>query len=195
MTPQNQLPPELAALVGAELEAGERIAWVGQPDPRRFAWASVFAVLFAIPWTAFAIFWMCGAAGFKMPTFQHGWDLFPLFGLPFVLVGFGMLSTPYWLRRKAQRTVYVITDRRAVILDGGWWRSITVRSFSPDRLKDLRRVQRPDGSGDLLFERTWRTDSEGSRQFTDHGFLGVRDVKMVERLIKQLTQSAGPQTP
>jgi hypothetical protein len=42
--------------------------------------------------------------------------LFPLFGVPFVLIGLGMLAAPYWMRRKAQNTVYALTDKRALIL-------------------------------------------------------------------------------
>ena len=184
------LPREVATMVGSELQPGERITWAGQPIPRFFARRSIGAVLFGIPWTAFAIFWIAGASGFKWPDFSHGAGLFPLFGVPFVLIGFGMLSTPYWMRRKARRTAYVITDRRALILDGGAWRSVTVRSFEPKRLGDFRRVQRTDGSGDLIFERTWATDSEGYKQSTDHGFLAIRNVREVESLIRQLSKSA-----
>jgi hypothetical protein len=185
----NNLPRDVAALVGAELQPGERITWAGQPIPGRFARRSIGAVLFGIPWTAFAIFWIAGASGFKLPDFSHGFGLFPLFGVPFVLIGFGMISSPYWMRRKARRTAYVVTDQRALILDGGWWRSTTIRSFEPHRLGDIRRVQNLDGSGDLIFERTWASDNDGGKQSTDHGFLAIQDVKTVETLIRQLTNA------
>ena len=144
-------------------------------------------VLFGIPWTAFAIFWMAGASGFKLPDLSNGPGLFPLFGIPFVLIGFGILSSPYWMHRKARRTAYVITNQRALILAGGFGRSMTVRSFEPHRLGDLRRVQNSDGSGDLIFERTWKSDNDGDGQSTDYGFLAVQDVKKVETLIRKLT--------
>ncbi len=184
------LPLDVATLIGAELNPSERISWAGQPIPARFARRSIGAVLFGIPWTAFSIFWIAGASGFKLPDFSHGPGLFPLFGVPFLLIGFGMLSTPYWMRRKARRTAYVVTDQRALILDGSSWRSTTVRSFEPHRLGDIRRIQNPDGSGDLIFERTWASDNDGGRQSTDHGFLAIQDVKTVETLIRELTYSA-----
>ena len=185
----NKLPKDVAALVGAELQPGERIIWTGRPIPGRFARRSIGIVLFGIVWTAFAIFWIAGASRFRLPDFSHGFGLFPLFGVPFVLIGFGMLSTPYWMRRKAGRTAYVITDKRALILDGSLWRSTTVRSFEPHRLGDLRRVQNRDGSGDIIFERVWASDGDGGRQSTDHGFLAIQDVKNVEAHIRQLTHT------
>lgn len=187
----NNLPKEVASLVDLELEPGERIIWAAQPIPGRFARRSIGLVLFGIPWTAFAIFWIAGASGFKIPDFSHGFGFFPLFGVPFVLIGFGLLSSPYWMRRKARRTAYVITDKRALILAGGSWRSTTVRSFEPYRLGDIRRVQNADGTGDLIFERTWAGDGDGGRQSTDHGFLAIRDARNVETLVRDLVRSSG----
>jgi hypothetical protein len=135
------LPPELATLVDDELASGERIVWVGQPIPSRYAFPSLGIVLFAIPWTAFAIFWMAAASGFKLPDLARGSGLFSLFGVPFVLIGLGMLSTPFWMLRKARRTAYVITDQRALVVDCGAWGRVSLRSFEPAGLTDLRRDQ------------------------------------------------------
>ena len=185
----NNLPQDISRLVDAELRNGERVIWTGQPIPSRFALRGIPFVLFGIPWTAFALFWIAGASGFKLPDFSNGFGIFPLFGLPFVFVGFGMLSSPYWMLRKARRTAYVITDQRAIVLAGGVFGSNTIRSFDPDRLKDIRRVQKADGSGDLIFERTWASDSDGGKQSTDHGFLAISGVREVEAMITQLTHA------
>ena len=91
-----------------ELDEGETVVWVGRPSTRRMLWRALPIVLFAIPWTAFAIFWTFGAAGFKVPDFQQGFDFFPLFGIPFILIGLGMFSSPYWVaevrRRRSTRS-------------------------------------------------------------------------------------------
>lgn len=189
MTPISNLPNDVATRVRDELQSGERVTWAGQPMPGRFARRSIGMVLFAIPWTAFAVFWVAAASRFTAPDFSHPFDFFPLFGVPFILIGLGMLTSPFWMRLKARRTVYVITDRRAIILDGNLGRSTTVRSFEPARLGDIRRVQRPDGSGDLVFERTYSIDRRGGRHTTDHGFLAIENVKNVEGLIQQLVRS------
>lgn len=187
-----QLPSRLRSLIDAELNDGEKITWIGVPIARRFAMRSIPIVLFGIPWTAFAFFWMAGASGFKIPDLKEEFDLFPLFGIPFVLIGFGMLSSPFWTMRKARRTAYVLTTARAIIFDGGF--STTIRSFGPDRLTDLRRKQRADGSGDVIFERKLSYDSDGDRQSTDHGFLAIADVKGVEDMVRQLVETHSKKT-
>ena len=184
-----QLSSRLRRLVEEELNHGEKISWIGTPNPRRFALRSIPIVIFAIPWTGFSVFWIVGASQFSMPPGEGGglslvFGLFPLFGLPFVLIGLAMMSAPFWMLRKAKRTLYVVTSSRAILFDGGF--STAIRSFGPDQLGDLRRKQRWDGSGDLIFERKLSYDGEGHRCTTDVGFRAISDVKRVEDLVRQL---------
>ena len=180
---------ELEDKIKHEMEPGERILWIEQPIPRYFNAMSIGAFLFAIPWTAFAIFWICGAAGFKFPDFrQGGFNLFPLFGVPFVLIGLGMLSAPLWVYRKAFKTVYVLTDRRAITLDAGWM--TTIRSYSPNQLQNIHRKERRDGTGDvILSQRIW-SGSEGGQSSMDLGFLNIQNPRMVEQLLRKLAEQA-----
>jgi len=180
---------ELEDKVKRELESGERILWMEQPIPRYFTAMSIGAFLFAIPWTAFSVFWMCGASGFKMPDFSKGgFSLFPLFGLPFLLIGIGMLSSPIWAYRKAFKTVYVITDRRAITFDAGW--TTTIRSYPPDKLQNIYRKEKRDGTGDVVLgQRVW-SGSEGNQQSQDLGFLNIRDPKTVEQMLRKLSEHA-----
>jgi hypothetical protein len=62
-----------------------------------------------------------------------------------------MLSGPIWAYRKALKTVYVVTNRRAITFDGG--RTVAIRSYPPDRLADVYRKERKDGTGDVLISR------------------------------------------
>jgi hypothetical protein len=187
------LPQQIRSLVESELQSGERITWLEQPIPGRMARMTWPIVLFGIPWTAFALFWTAGAAWatWKMDDAPGLFSAFPLFGLPFILIGFGMLSSPCWVRRKARRSAYVLTDRRAILLTAGWRGSVTVRSFEPERLTDLRRKQYADGSGDLVFAQDIRRDSDGDRHSANVGFLAIREVKAVEELVRALTQRSG----
>jgi hypothetical protein len=163
------------------------VTWSAQPLPGRFARKALPAVLFGIPWTAFALFWTAGAAwGTSKAEGAGFFRAFPLFGVPFILIGLGMLSSPYWMSRKARRTAYVLTNRGAIVLSGGWRGSVTVRSFEPERLTDLRRKQNPDGSGDLVFAQDIRRDNDGDRHSTDVGFLAIREVKSVEEQVRAL---------
>ncbi len=192
MTTYSVIPRLLEDRVDRELEAGERVMWIDMPIPRYFTRTSTAAFLFAIPWTAFALFWIIGAAGFKVPDFSEGGDsLFPLFGMPFVLIGVGLLSTPLWAYRKALKTVYVITDRRAITFESG--RSTTIRSYPPEKLKDVYRKEKRDGSGDVIIShRAWR-DSDGHKQSEELGFLNVRNPREIEQMLKQLAGKSSAQ--
>jgi hypothetical protein len=185
----SRLPQQLRSLIESELQSNERITWLEQPIPGRLARSTLPIVLFGIPWTAFAIFWTASAAWGTSKAGDAGFfRAFPLFGLPFILIGLGMLSSPFWVRRSAKRSAYVLTDRRAILFRAGWRGTVSVRSFEPQRLTDLRRKQRTDGSGDLVFAQDIRRDSDGDRHSTDVGFLAVRDVKSVEEMVRALVQ-------
>lgn len=116
------------------------------------------------------------------------------------LVGVGLLLAPLWLTRSRQFTrshsCYALTNQRALVwepADGG----LQVHNYPPSRLEALKRIERSDGSGDLIFEE-WTvtypvtvTDSAGHshtemRQgINRRGFLNVAAVREIERLLKQ----------
>jgi hypothetical protein len=202
---ESNLPEELDARVRAELDSGEQLLWVGQPRPGRFARSAIPIVLFGIPWTAFAIFWMAGASGILFagfrgqnngpPGFGAFFACFPLFGLPFVLIGLGMLSSPYWLRRKAKRTCYALTDRRAILWEAGSFGSVQVLSYRPAELTKIRRVEYPDGTGDLVFEENImigpRNNGYSTTTRQRHGFMSIDHVRQVEELLRKALLSSG----
>lgn len=101
------------------LDDGEHVLWQGRPDPG-IEWGQALSAqsLFGIVFTAFSLFWMGAAAAM---TWGAGnapgiFILFPLFGLPFLLVGLfmagGHLVWAAYLRRS---TVYSVTTRQVFI--------------------------------------------------------------------------------
>jgi hypothetical protein len=182
------IPPRLQEIISRELDRDEKVVWSAMPKPRYFSGPALGAFLFAIPWTAFSVFWIAGAAGFKIPQFNKGEDLFPLFGIPFFLIGIGMLSAPFWAYRNSLKTVYVITNRRAITIDGGM--SYTIRSYTPEKLTDTFRREHKDGTGDVIITRnTWK-DSDGDKQMQELGFLRVPNAKSVESMLKELAEQS-----
>lgn len=179
-----KLPQDMQYRLQSELKAGETIAWVGQPDPSRYMRDGYKLWFFFIPWTAFSLFWIAGASGFEMPTFERGWSLFPLFGLPFLLIGIGGLSSPYWLRRKAYSIVYAVTNHRAIIMEGA--KSVSVKSYFPKDITDLQRTQHQNGSGDLILCTEYYRDSDGDERSRRQGFFAVPDVRSVEEVVEGL---------
>lgn len=183
------LDPDLRTILQSELRSGERLVWMSQPVPRYFTALTVAPVLFAIPWTGFAIFWTVMAwVGTRQIGGNDGMStgfriFFPLFGVPFILVGIAMFTMPYWVARKLKRTIYAITDQRAIILAPAWSGSRKVQSFAPEALGSMERIERADGSGDLIFESY--TQRRGSSTHTvRNGFFSVPRVREVEETLR-----------
>jgi hypothetical protein len=136
--------------LAAELDPGERVLWTGKPSaPGWFQRQDWVLVPFSLMWGGFAIFWEVAALSSRSARQSV---LFPLWGIPFVLMGLYLIVGRLYVRRRTlERSVYVLTDRRALSIARSWWgsgehvRSIWLRSFPPVE-KQLRR----DGSGTLM---------------------------------------------
>lgn len=168
---------------------GESVVWFGQPNPIRLALTALPVFIFGIPWTAFALFWMYGASGFKFPPdfSGDGFSYFPLFGIPFVLIGIAMLSSPLFTYTKAFRTVYIVTNKSIRILTTG--RTKKVETFTANDIGKIERKEKPDGSGNLIFKYDVSYDSDQKRRVKPVGFYGISNVRSVEQHLVQLRQS------
>jgi hypothetical protein len=153
--------------------------------------------LFGIPFFGFALFWESTAlvaitaparssSGHAPPAaFLY---FFPLFGIPFLLVGLSMLLSPLGYRKKAARTAYAVTDRRAIVINGKLLAGREVRSYSPVQLGAISRTERANGCGDLVFqEEIARVHWRGGRgpSTVPIGFLGIAEVRAVEKILKE----------
>lgn len=190
------LDPEVRNRINAELQPGERLLWAGQPTPALYARSSRPIMVFGLFFTGFSLFWIAAAGG--MMWFADGpgsrdrgfqvFNCFPLFGIPFFLVGMGMVTSPIWMRRAAKRTVYGVTDRRCIVVKGKPTGGVEVRSFGPGDLTDMSRNEYANGGGDLVFQEDFRmsTNSKGhtTSTRTAHGFIGIENVRDIENLIR-----------
>ena len=185
----NTVDHQIYQQVSQELQQGEKIEWVGQPHPGRYAGGSVKIVLFAIPWTAFALFWMAAAAGFRIPDFRDGFDFFPLFGLPFLIIGIGMFLKPLREYFKAHRIVYAITNRRAIILQFGKRKKIT--GWSLDEIGQITRVENTEGIGDLYFSVNTPIIANRTGRFGRIGFRAIYQPKQAEAHLQAMLSRKG----
>ncbi|ANU08459.1 hypothetical protein A6F65_02174 [Paraurantiacibacter namhicola] len=150
-----------------ELQAGERLLWHDKPQ-QRLSLMGFSIWLFAIPWTAFALFWTGMAyAGISTTADSDGPALgllayaFPLFGVPFIVVGLCMLAAPLAPLFLKQRQVFGITNRRLLIITK--LRATSVESFRLERLGSIKRVEHKDGSGHLSIMTGTGHDSDGDK--------------------------------
>ena len=181
-----QIPADLREKIDRELAPGEVIHWVDQPIARLLTAGSIIRFLFGIPWTAFFLFWTWHTLGLKT-LFMNGLTssmLLPLFGVPFLLIGFAMLSAPLTAKRNSQNIVYIVTDQRAISFEG--IKPRTIRSYLPNQLQSVYRQENKNGSGNVIITIHYVKDHEGNEIKEYVGFIDIRDPKGAEKFLKEL---------
>ncbi|HXU19222.1 MAG TPA: PH domain-containing protein [Verrucomicrobiae bacterium] len=180
----------------SELESGETLAWSGTADPRRAAMSALPAALFGIPFAGFALFWMSQAfratnamAGNSHNSFASGFKIFPLFGIPFLLIGLSVTLMPLWAFLTGKKTVYAVTNKRVMVISGS--KNRAVKSFTPADIASVEHRERPDGSGDIvLMTNTLQRTGNNMVAPMKVALCGVPNVKQVAEQVMALhTQS------
>jgi hypothetical protein len=173
------------------LARGEKLIWWDRPDPSRFAKRELnFGTLFGIFFFCFAIFWMMQASKAPGPFF--------LFGIPFVVMGIWMVTTPlraYW---NAGRTAFALTDRRALIMTGS---SVTARPLEHVAFVETESIA--DDRGNVLFINEPAsyapTNWNSQNAMRKSGFIAVADAERVGRemlsLMEKRRTSGHPASP
>ncbi len=183
------LTDELRARVKSELEPGERLIWVGGSSPPPvpnligYTTASTIALVLLVGGTLVIIF----ATG-KDPLLPKRDNPVPL-GV--ILCVGGLVTTigtiAHWIegrneRRRQSGNSYAVTGRRAI----AWMPepktrdAIRVISIPRGTIRNVERVVRPDGSGDLDF--LCSPDFEYNWRFS--GFKRIADLRRVEQIVR-----------
>ncbi len=175
----------LQEAIARELECDEKVVWSAMPKATYFSEPAAGVFRSGLGVTACSIFLTAISIGI-MPQF-NSLDLFFLVGgLGFFSWGIAMMSAPLWAFRRSLKTVYVITDRRAITMVGGW--STTIRSYPPEKLTRIVRRENQDGTGDVIISRpAWR-DPESDQRMSQLGFLRIPDAESIEATLKRLAE-------
>ena len=138
-------------IIQKELDSGERLLWAGRPKQGAILRGSdAFMIPFSLLWGGFAIFWEYMAL--KIPSGKAGpVDIvFPLFGIPFVLVGLYMIFGRFlYDSKKREKTFYGLTDQRAIIVTGLF--SKGVKSLNLKTMSDVSLSEKANGFGTIVF--------------------------------------------
>jgi len=178
------------------MDSCENLLWAGRPKGGFLLRGSdVFMIPFSIFWCGFAIFWMIGASRALWASEGETTPInyiFPLFGLPFVIVGLYMVFGRF-LVDKAQRekTTYGVSNERVIIKSGLF--SSTVKSLNLRTLSDITLKERKDGSGMITFGASNPMFSmfegmnwwPGTSQYQSPAFDSIPEAKKVYDLIRQ----------
>lgn len=178
-----ELPRAVQDRLERELEPGENVLWTARPVAsllvRKVLLVSVFTFLSSVFIVVVFLLFLTGLRDQEPDLLIL---ILLLVVVPDVIIAVGL---PLSMSRKARRTLYAITDRRAMILTTGF--SVKVRSFPPASLAGVRKTERGDGSGDIIFapRSQWRMLATG--------FIGIRDVAQADLLLRRTANSAEPQ--
>ncbi|MCC7370596.1 MAG: PH domain-containing protein [Chloroflexi bacterium] len=137
------------SLFERDLARGERIVWIGQPDPKRYLTrADLFLIPFSLLWGGFTFYWEASVLG--LTGSPPGPPALAVFGIPFVILALYFLVGRFFYQAWVKRnTHYALTARRALIL-----RQLRGRSLDAIPLATVPSIGtsvRPDGSGTVTF--------------------------------------------
>ncbi len=179
--------PTLRAIVSPEIRHGEKVLWIGKPTPLRVVMQQHGEELVAAAGSAvMAIIFFSVFPSFGMMSFSFSNAIFSPFTVLTVVFGAIMIFTaarPAYAFWQALRTVYVVTDYRALILKP------TFNGMSVASYPNVERVERTSlagGKGDLIFgNEPYRARGRyGSRtRYRKIGFFGISEVRRVEDLL------------
>ena len=159
------LTPELRARIDAALEDNEHLVLVAMPN---WWWASPavrFFLIFAAFWVSFLIIGTVGTYSAPDASMQDY-----LFLIPFWVVGIGLIVGLIICRSRGRRMVYLITDKRAIVLRS----KVLFWPLKPDMVKAVE--EHRNGYGDIVLGyKSYQMNNEPAPD----GFVGVPQVREV----------------
>jgi hypothetical protein len=172
---------DVHTIVQGELDSGEKLLWAGIPKQGTvFRGSDVFMIPFSLLWGGFAIFWEIMAL--TIPDRESGavGIAFPLFGIPFVVVGLYIIFGRFiYDAKKRAKRVYGLTNQRAIIISGLF--SKNVKSLSLNSLSDVSLSEKSDKTGTITFgqENQWMSFFR-SNSFPGMGGSNVPKFELIE---------------
>ncbi len=167
-----RIPSSLLKLLAETLADGERVLWQGRPD----AWIDMMMLRFlwwvSVPWLALAIV-----------ATMEGWiDESAFF---FLVTGVMMLAGPVVLYIQDLQTLFVITDRRALILRTAWSKKVAATTWYDEMDKELEVLPISGHVGHLNFASGVSTRNQDADYTGRYGFRCVKHAEKVRGLLQQ----------
>jgi len=183
-----RVPPGASAQARAlstRLDQDERIVWTGTPSrgyKRRDV--SLQRTYIAV-WTAIALGMSAGAYAESGKFGVIQWALLPFWVAPLLA-----LSRTAHAGKAYLRTIYAITDRRAIVaeFDG----VTTIRTFFPKRLHKTQRESGKNGLESLVMRTDWQSGSDNN-YYERAGFLDMEDADDAVNAYRRLRDGGTPE--
>lgn len=169
------------------LKPGETVELVVYPQWRWLSQANVISGLAAAVWLG--IIGKLTAVMFSLEKNGEWWTLFLLL-LPFWVAGIGLAVSPLWRRKRVNNTLYVVTNRRAIVAQPSpFLLKPETRTWylDADLIKAVE--ARIGGCGDIVFDYRKVRTKHGWRDVPE-GFLSVPELDRVTDILRALIAAA-----
>lgn len=183
---KHDIPKDVLERIEDELLVGERLLWAGLPGKR-------FAMDMAMKATLVGLLgmFMLGVLAFIVTSQTTGDIWLSSTTLPIIMIVVGLAVFMIRQQQAPQADLYVITNRRSMIL-----RKKSVQSFSAEDLRFIERRMHKNGTGDIIFNREYyqrmtmaMTTPLRTRESKAIGFFGVENPVEVEALMLETFRS------
>lgn len=178
------LSEQEAARCSAALLPGERVLLVTRP---RVQLPLVEVLSRLVPGVV-----LLGGLGYMLWQLPGFWWLVAVIQLPFWLLAGFLLVSPRLQQRRRARTLYLLTDRRVVVLEPELLgrERVVAYPLRPDPVREI--VRHDDGYGDVVFtyEHRWQIGVRIHRGPRPVGFIDVPGVEKLAALVAEQVAAA-----
>ena len=172
------------------LDVNEDILWCDKPYKRFvFTVNDIFTTLFGIVWLSFSIFWVISAFLATNEADSSAFNIFPLFGMPFVFIGLYLLFFRHIVGAvKRKNMIYALTDKRALIVHSG--KRQYVQEYRYENISNIQMKCDDNDIGSIFFlTGSINYNRNGRGYASTSGIFGIRDTKKVYKILSQCLEN------
>jgi hypothetical protein len=173
-----------------EIAPGERMLWYAPPvGGLRLESDSLQRSGFGLFFFAFSIFWIHGAWNQSAGSNSIQGAAFPLFGIPFLLIGFQLfIGHFFWSALRRRFTEYAVTNQRVIVRSGVF--STTTKSIEYRKIPTLTLTEKSDGSGTIQFGEAKAVTAGEGTAYVATKIEAVPEVRSVYEIIRKASATA-----
>ena len=175
----DELTVDKRQFLNSVLKRNERLIWTGEPGKKWALSQGYFYLYYGAPLLGITI--ILSFMDIKGSVETKIWVLSSFFLFSMILI-----VQPLFSLYKYSRSIYAITDKRAIICEGFF--KLKVYSYGPRKLKYRERTAEANGYGDIVWDNIIEVyDVKNSTaKMKSIGFMGIPNTKEVDMYLDEI---------